>query len=321
MPRAWLAVLMLLAFPTLAAAQPSDSQKNAARALANAGFELYGAGDYRQALERFQGAEQIVHAPPHLLFIARCQSKLGQLLAARDAYLKVLDDELAAGGPSEFRDAHASAASELNALVSRIPTIKVEVSGAAPAQVRVSIDGAGVDDIATPMSLEPGEHVVTAEAPGYDKSEQRITLGEGAREVIALRLRATGSAPSGDEPLAAAPETDGDGGASLAGPGVLLGLGAAGLVVGAVTGGLALAKASDLESACPVRTQCPPENEKLEDDARTLGTVSTVGLAIGGASAAAGIIWLAVELAGGGDESARLAPWISPTGGALCWRF
>lgn len=72
---------------------------------------------------------------------------------------------------------------------------------------------------------------------------------------------------------------------------VILGsTGAALLVAGAVTGGVAMAKASDLESSCPNKT-CPPDMRDTKHQTKLLANTTDVLLATGGVALAAGIVW------------------------------
>src|SRR5881394_718863 len=96
------AAAMALCVALPAAAQDQSKEVDAARALASAGRELFEKGEYDKALQRFQGAEAIFHAPPHLLFIARSQQKLGHLTAARDVYKKLIGEKLPSSAPEVF---------------------------------------------------------------------------------------------------------------------------------------------------------------------------------------------------------------------------
>ncbi len=90
---------------------------------------------------------------------------------------------------------------------------------------------------------------------------------------------------------------------------VAFGVGAAGIIAGSITGGLALSRGSELGDECagdsaPGDTQCSP---RLEDDinsATMLAHISTVSFAVGGAGVAAGVISLLV----GGGESTEPKP-------------
>src|SRR6185503_6188371 len=68
------------------AAAATAADREAARALAKRGYELFEQRDYKTAIVCFRAAEEHVHAPPHLLYIARAQAKLGALVQAKAAY-------------------------------------------------------------------------------------------------------------------------------------------------------------------------------------------------------------------------------------------
>jgi hypothetical protein len=301
-----LACVVSIAMP--APAEVSPQERVAARALADAGFELFTAGDYETALDRFASAEKIIHAPPHLLFMARCYERLGRLLEARAVYLGIVEEPLDDRAPREFHQAKDAAARELAELLRRIPAVRLEVLGPDPALVELSVDGATHPFAADqPLFFEPGSHRFEVRAAGYLPRTRSLELREGRTELVRIALQPVG----GGQALETSP--------SLLGPAVLLSLGGAGLIVGAVTGGLALGKAGELEEACPRRSECPAAHEPLEEEARRLGTASTVAFAVGGAMAGAGAIWLIVALSEDDQQELAVAP--RPGGAALRCRF
>lgn len=106
---------------------------------------------------------------------------------------------------------------------------------------------------------------------------------------------------------------------------IALGIGAAALIAGGVTGGLALYLDSELESKCP-EGQCPPGEHDRLDRRDALATSSTALLASGFAMAMVGLLVLTVfapdtEEDDGGEVA--LLPLAGPrlTGAALEWRF
>jgi hypothetical protein len=69
-------------------------------------------------------------------------------------------------------------------------------------------------------------------------------------------------------------------------------VGAAGIVVGAVTGGITIADKSSIASRCN-GNHCPPSTYDDLSSATTMATVSTIAFAVGGAGAAVGVVsWL-----------------------------
>src|SRR5690606_32952380 len=99
---------------------------------------------------------------------------------------------------------------------------------------------------------------------------------------------------------------------------VLVGVGGASLVAGGVTGGLALAGASDLESRCPDR-RCTIADQSDYDTNVALGWTSTITLAVGGALVATGGLLLILDA--GDEEEGMQALRLGPTGGSFTYRF
>jgi hypothetical protein len=74
-------------------------------------------------------------------------------------------------------------------------------------------------------------------------------------------------------------------------PWVALGVGGAGLIVGAITGGIAVGDHSNLSSACSGGT-CPPSQSSNLSSYHTMGVISDVGFIVGGVGVAAGVVLL-----------------------------
>jgi len=296
--------------------QASEEERAAARGLAEAGFKAFEVEDYALALDRFQSAEEIYHALPHLLFISRSQEKLGRLVDARATYARITVEALDADAPKAFSDAQESAAEESAALEGRIAHLSVIVEGDASRVTSFEVDGVemGVDNLGTPVDVDPRELEVTVTPRTGEPSTTTIELAEGATEELRIKLN---PAPVDTGPE----EVDAEGGSIVPGA-VVLGVGVVGVGVGVVTGLMALGKSSDLNDACP-ENPCPTENQSLKDDAETFSTVSTISFIAGGVLVAAGITLLVIQPGGGSDEadSASLEVQLHPTGLSAFGRF
>src|SRR6185436_886891 len=124
-----------------ARAQSTPEQKAGARAAAEQGSAEFKAGQYQSAMDLFQRAESLFHAPTHLLMIARTHNALGQLVLAKESYLKVIHEDLPAGASPAFKKAQADAAKELKALEPRIPTIAVSADKPPAKNLTITMDG------------------------------------------------------------------------------------------------------------------------------------------------------------------------------------
>ncbi len=122
------------------AAGPTPADREVARTLATRGFELFQSKDYAHAIESFEQAESRIHAPPHWLYIARSQSRLGKLIEAKATYERILAEKLPDGSPLPFRDAQAAAKSELAEVDVLIPSIELTLSGAGATGAAVVLD-------------------------------------------------------------------------------------------------------------------------------------------------------------------------------------
>src|SRR5262249_42714787 len=109
---------------------------------------------------------------------------------------------------------------------------------------------------------------------------------------------------------------------------IAFGVGGAGLVVGTVTGILALGAHSDLSSACPTGT-CYPKNGEEEHEMRsdlsryhTFGTVSGIGFVVALAGAATGAVLLVTGTpAAPSPPKAALWPVVGPRELGVAGRF
>jgi hypothetical protein len=257
LPAGLLALALIAACPVPARAGSSAADRDAARALAGQGYDAFEAGQYQRTLELFQQAEARYHAPPHLLYIARAQIKLGKLLDAEATYGRILAEKLAADAPAPFKEAQATARAEISQARAIVPVLVVTVASAPPPGARVLVDGQPLapDEMGQPLRRDPGSHTVVLELPGQ-VIERTVVLKPGAEANVVL--------PPGQPPLP-----------SVVPGAVLVGVGGAGIVVGTVAA--ILLHGATGSSVTPLRV--------------TMGT----GFAVGGAAAVTGTVLLVLR--------------------------
>jgi hypothetical protein len=284
--------------------EASADAKAEARKLAQAALLALEEEDYAAALEAARGAEKLYHAPIHLRVVGQALEGLERRAEAALIYERLAAEPLPPSAHELFVEAQELAKERLKALSAELPSILVKVQGVAEDRARVTIDGEPFDATAeTALRVDPGEHHVRVEAPGRLAFDETLKFEEGAGVVIVTaRMRKPGE-PESDEPII----SSGGGATATSMPPlaswVLAGIGAAALIGGGVTGGLALAEAGDLEERCPDR-RCPPSAESDHERAEIFGWTSTVALGVGAAAVvAAGIVW-AVD---GGEASDEMA--------------
>jgi hypothetical protein len=318
--RRCLAAILFLASlaPASALAQVSDTDKATARQLTLDGYEALDKKDWATAADRFTRADGLYHAPTVTLGLARAQVGLGKLVTAQELYSRVVHETIPANASAAFTRAVDDARRELDALTPRVPSVVITVKGSAAP--KVTVDGVEVPNAALGVKrpADPGKHVVRAQGVGVSPVDVTVTLVEGKSETVAIELK---PGPGGLPPAIVAPPPPPPGvvplppqpnlGPATPPPGVTpdqggssgsprktigfagIGVGAAGLVLGGVMGGLALGKHADLLKTCPLG-HCIPGTEGTNqaniDSYHTFGLVSTIGFIAGGALAATGVI-------------------------------
>jgi tetratricopeptide (TPR) repeat protein len=305
----------------------TPEERAGARSAARSGLQAYEAGKYADALDLFSRAENLVHAPTHLLYIARANVKLGKLVRAQEAYQQLIREKLAANAPQPFRDAQQSAEQELAAFDSRIPTVTIKITGTTDtSQLKVTMDGKTIPAalVGIPYPADPGTHKFAAVAPGYSAAPIEKTLAENGREQIELKLKADPNAVATSTPDASKPTTPDSATTTQPGPKATtvdlttkpetksntnrvlaytaLGVGAVGVGAGIY---FLLGRNSADDEASKKYEQCRPTKcegpgeksaiNKLDDEASTKGWLSVMSFSVGGLAAITGITLLIVD--------------------------
>jgi hypothetical protein len=329
---------LVIGAATSAHAQPA-ADRETARALFEDGKTKRDGGNLKGALESFQAADAIVHAPTTGLAVARTLSALGRLTEARDAALQIEQLPAATKESVAFADARRSAKELAAELAPRIPSLTIVIKGApAGADPAVTIDGVALPAavMRVPRRLDPGKHVLVAtlrgrDPPGETPREVRgeITLAEREARSIELDVTALASPRPAAQaevapvvPVAPAPREAKGSYSPLLWVG--LGVAAAGAAAGTITGLVSMGKASDAESGCLPNNRCPPATHDALDGARTFATVSTIAFVVAGAGGATAVVALVLGKKPAAERSAaapRLTPWLAPCSAGLSGTF
>jgi len=289
----------------------------AARSAAEAGADAYDAGQYERALGLFTRAEELVHAPPHLLFMARSLVKLGRLVEAYEAYMKLVREQLPKNAPSAFVSAHTQAEQEVSAVEARLAHVTIVVRGTDADQAIVTMDKADLPAavVGIPLPVDPGSHVFSAHTARARSKDVAVTLRDGGNESVSLVLpepAANAPAESVAPVSEAAKEADGQpadpsarhsGGISgqrIAGY-VTLGLGVAGTGVGTYFLISSLDKrgqANDIFQ-CDATQSCSPaqvtEVGNLDGEADRSRNIAIASYAVGAAGIITGLVLLLTD--------------------------
>jgi hypothetical protein len=231
-------------------------------------------------------------------------------------------DELESAQPTVVFEVRNPAGSDLVAVMIKIDT--------RPLLSR--LDGSAV-------AVDPGEHSFTFEAEGLPPAERTIVIREGEKArhipVMLSAAAASGTPPAGrtnstkadsgstvETELSSSNSTPGSAGdraadtATAAPPGrqktvgfVVTGAGVAMLAAGGILGYLTISAKGRQESNCASVDSCPDHAKAAQahDEAKTNGTLSTVGVLVGAAATTIGVVLIAnARSSGTGTASARL---------------
>ena len=186
---------------------PGAENRQAARALADRGYEHFQAGRYKDAKHLFYEAYQRFQAPTLLLMMADCHERLGELREAYETYRQVARLSPGPHDPAPYVEAHREAARRLGALATRMPGVEIHVTGAPAEDVWIMIDGQLAAIQGERVLLDPGRHVITADATGLPTVRREVVLGGNATTKVDIAL----GEESGNLPEVApevAPEAD-----------------------------------------------------------------------------------------------------------------
>lgn len=217
----------------------------------------------------------------------------------------------------------------------KLATVKLTAS---LVEAKLLIDGAAIDPIflGPEVFVDPGSHAFEANADGYEASKQTLETKAGEIYVVTLNLERASAKP----PVGATPPPS---------PGVpwpakvMGGVGALGVVIGAVFIGIAETRKNDANSlaaktivggkhTCPKQGPGPTDTcdqlRSATSDVDTFGNAG-IGALIGGGvlvlGAAGYVLFLGPKEPDKAPDkppppkASRLVPLVGPTGGGLLW--
>lgn len=322
-----LSLAVLLAIPPSLAHAQSAPGKEHAKKLFDEGVALEKKNDYAGALARYKEAESIAVTAGLRFHKGYCLEMLGKLNSALEEYEaaeKLANEQ----GKTEVR---AAVVARLEPMRGRVPQMSIRFTSPIK-DGEVQVDGAPVG---APLldgksfRIDPGDHVVTAKAPGYKSWKRDVHVVEAITTTVDISMdREAGGAavpppvvapvPAGSSAPASSPATsitepprEADRSRSVVVP-ILTTAGAVTLVVtGVVFFAVAGGAKSDADKECPLKVDCDSEKSTV----RTFDT-----LALGSFIGAAGLGVLSVVLwTKTGSSSSANAPaarFVATPGGA-----
>jgi hypothetical protein len=317
-----LGICVVVTLPRGALAQ-SEADRATARNLAAEGHTALRTQDCVTAEDRFRRADALVHAPTLVVEHARALVCLKRFVEAQERLGLVMREGVSESAPWVWKKALQDAGKLLEEVTPKVGWITINVLG--PGEPTVLVDGVQVPVAALGVrrAIDPGTRHISASAPGYTSKEMAVTMPEGAERAVTLELTVDPSqvpaqpvqrktkqalSPAPTEP----PKTRSKWPAYTA-----LGLGGAGLVVGTVSGIIALGKRSDLKAMGCTGGSCPENfDSPLQDQWLRYGTVSGIGFGVAVVGTGVGV-WLLLTNTGGAPtqepkltvKAARVLPY------------
>ncbi len=311
-------VVSVLAWSLPAEAQSDRELATRQELIAQAGG-LSEQGKHAEALATAKTAAAIKMTPSLRLFIGGEQSTLGLLADAygsgRQCAVEAEADARLNNRDRILEDCRALERS-LEGRVGRV-TVKLPAPARAAAGVHVTISGEEINPalIGEPYVVSPGKLSVVVTAAGSLPFRADLDVAEGGSPVVDVQLLPDPTAQScreGQErvhgecvPACAVGQVRTSDAAAVCvavaapppaptstqrlvaiGAG---GVGLAGVVLGSVFGGLAVAKLNQAEAACPTHAGCPGQAITERNTETTYASVSTGAFIVGGALLAAGV--------------------------------
>ena len=302
MPRSHPALVLAASLALVAAARPAQAQttdEKAAQKAYDEGMKLLDRGKVAEACPKLEESQRLDPAMGTQFRLAECWEKLGRTASAWALFRQVVSEAQAAGR----NDRAAVSTTRAAALEARLTRILIIVAPSAKVPgLIVRRDGAVVDEAqwGRGVAVDPGDHVISATAPGKKSWEQSQAARSGTVEITVPSLE-PGDGATGPEapsvPVVATPEEPSGPHRSVV-PGVALGgvalagLGAGIALVVAANGKsdeAAMTRAGLLGGSCNVAS---PDCTALAGSARAAGTLSNAAfwMLLGSGFATAGAV-------------------------------
>jgi len=315
---------------TTANAEPSTSEKALASRLFDDASKLLAAGQAPAACAKYAESQRLDPELGTLLHLAECYAKVGKTASAWTTFREAADVATQRSDPrsAKIRERIASIEKNLSELI-------LVVAESEPKTLEIRQDGAllGRAGWGTPVPVDPGEHTITATAPGTRPRELKVTVMSDG-QTLSVRLPAAEAAPAAG-PAPSPPKVAGtpvptrvasgsEGRRTVAKPRALTamligGAGVVGLGVGAVFG-LMVKPAYDDSAAHCNGNYCDATGHDARQNAFAKARISNIAFAAGASALAVGaVIWLTAPKTHGDERrgSIALRPLISANQASL----
>lgn len=295
-----------------ALAQSENAQEQAQRLFAE-GLQLMQSEHCQHAVPLFQKSQQLYATAATLANLATCYARLGKTGSAYSTYQQAARAAILEN-KSELQRRTDQAAAKLAPTLTRLRVVPLG-NGGLPS---IRINGQLVEDVRTPIPLDPGENIVEATAPGRDPWRRTVhAQGEGALMVVEVPDLGSPREPARQEPPKTLPNTM----AAVDEPprhidlrpyaAIAAGVGVTSIAVGTVLAFRARSKQNDAEAYCSGHS-CLQPGLDLREQALDRAAFATWSIGIGLVSlGAAATLWVVSTRRDERAPSVSILPWVT----------
>lgn len=319
-----IAAALWIALLASAAPGPALASEEDARTFFAQGRELRTAGKCDQAIVAFRRALELFPTGLGALRnIAECEEKLGLYASARRDWWDLRRAVLQTSEP-KYAGWDKEAERRHGALDGKVARLVVKLEGEKLEGVKLVLDGKPLDPRLVGIELERdlGVHTVEAFFEGVTPIAEKVTLGEGAREVVTLKIPRAAAAA---KPVVKRPVDRGSSTLRTAGF-VSLGVGGAGLIATGIAIAVRAGALAEIDATCPSHKNCSSTLMGTRDTGVTASTLANVfgGVALAGIGAGVTLVILSRSSgeppaseapSGSGRQSASAYVGVSPIAG------
>jgi hypothetical protein len=295
------------------------SEGDRARQLFLEGRQALERGDAATACAKLDESLALETRPNTHFNLGRCHREQGHLLAA-------LHHWRAGRKLISASDERAAAADrQIDSIDRQIPRLTVRLRAALGPRDRIHLNGRRLTQLGAPQPLDPGGHEVSWHRGGSVLATESLALRRGQQRELWLDSGPSSSrrGPPSRPTAAPAPASRSSLSKSSVHPRRIagysaLGVGAAGVVVAAATGGAVLHSRRVVEDHCDADRRCDATGAAAARRGEALLIPNAVAW---GAAAAGGVVGTVLVLTAPEREAVELGAKLGPTGGAVVGRF
>ena len=269
-------------------ADGSSDRVAAAQALFDRARELMAAGHYGDACPKLEESQRLDPASGTLLNLADCYEHQGRLASAWRRFLEAAAASRAGGNIDRETTARDRAA----ILAGKVPKIVIKLAGNPTPGLEVRRDGdlVGRDQWGVALAVDPGEHTISASAPGRSPWQTAATLRVGDASpvtVVVPELARTATPPDASPARSAQPL-----GTQRLFAIAATGAGVVGVALGTVFALQSKSKHDEADRFCNGPACFDQRGVDLAEEAKQAGNLATIAFTAGALGLAGGaVLW------------------------------